>query len=319
MAGDSAIAAPTDSEKKGMTVKKFNINAIAVAIGLVFSIGATAQSLSKADYKSAKDGIAADYKSAKAACASMADNAKDICQAEAKGKENVAKAELEARNKPSDKNRYAVSVANAKADYSVAKEKCDDKSGNDKTVCVKEAKATETRATADAKAQMKSSDANKTANETSTAARKEAKETGADARKDAAADKRSADYAVAKAKCDALAGDAKDRCMNDAKALYESQKSAVSTPRKASTASTSKKESPGEYVDDTVITAKVKAAVLNEPSLKSAEINVETSKGTVQLTGFVRSRADISKAVEVARGVNGVKSVKNDMILKGTQ
>ena len=80
-----------------------------------------------------------------------------------------------------------------------------------------------------------------------------------------------------------------------------------------------KKESPGEYVDDAVITAKVKAAVLEEPSLKSAEINVETFKGMVQLSGFVRSRADISKAADVARSVKGVKSVKNDMIVKGTQ
>ena len=86
-----------------------------------------------------------------------------------------------------------------------------------------------------------------------------------------------------------------------------------------SAASTSKQEFPGEYVDDTVITAKVKAAVLEEPSLKSAEINVETFKGIVQLTGFVRSRADMSKAAEIAKGVKGVKSVKNDMILKGTQ
>jgi c(7)-type cytochrome triheme protein len=85
------------------------------------------------------------------------------------------------------------------------------------------------------------------------------------------------------------------------------------------TASTSKKEAAEAYVDDAVITTKVKAAVLEEPSLKSAEINVETSKGRVQLTGFVRSRADINKAVEVAKGVKGVKSVKNDMILKGTQ
>jgi hyperosmotically inducible protein len=86
-----------------------------------------------------------------------------------------------------------------------------------------------------------------------------------------------------------------------------------------SAASASKNESPGEYVDDAVITAKVKAAVLEEPSLKSAEINVETSKGRVQLTGFVNSRADINKAVKVAKGVKGVTSVKNDMILKGTQ
>ncbi len=80
-----------------------------------------------------------------------------------------------------------------------------------------------------------------------------------------------------------------------------------------------KNEAAHVYVDDSVITSKVKAAVLNEPSLKSAEINVETSKGRVQLSGFVRSKADINKAVSVAKTVKGVKSVKNDMILKGTQ
>jgi osmotically-inducible protein OsmY len=81
-------------------------------------------------------------------------------------------------------------------------------------------------------------------------------------------------------------------------------------------ASTPKQEGTGEYVDDTVITTKVKAAVLNEPTLKSAEINVETFKGVVQLSGFVSSQANINKAVEVARAVPGVKSVKNDMRIK---
>jgi len=81
-------------------------------------------------------------------------------------------------------------------------------------------------------------------------------------------------------------------------------------------ASTSKQEGTGEYVDDTVITSKVKAEIFNEPSLKSAEINVETFKGVVQLSGFVNSREDINKAVQVARGVKGVVSVKNDMRLK---
>jgi osmotically-inducible protein OsmY len=168
MAGHSAIAAPTDSTGKGTTVNKFKINAIAIAIGLAFSAGATAQSMSKADYQSAKDSIAAEYKSAKAGCESMSGNAEDICKAEAKGKENVAKAELEARHAPSNKNRHAVSIAKAKADYSVAKEKCDDKNGNDKMVCVKEAKAAETSAMADAKAELKSADASKPAKETST-------------------------------------------------------------------------------------------------------------------------------------------------------
>ena len=81
-------------------------------------------------------------------------------------------------------------------------------------------------------------------------------------------------------------------------------------------ASTAKHEGTGEYVDDSVITTKVKAAVLNEPTLKSAEINVETYKGVVQLSGFVSSEADIAKAASLANGVKGVTSVKNDMRLK---
>jgi len=81
-------------------------------------------------------------------------------------------------------------------------------------------------------------------------------------------------------------------------------------------ASTSTQEGTGEYVDDTVITTKVKAAIFNEPTLKSAEINVETFKGIVQLSGFVNSIADQRKAIELARSVSGVKSVKDDMRLK---
>ena len=81
-------------------------------------------------------------------------------------------------------------------------------------------------------------------------------------------------------------------------------------------ASTAKTEGTGEYVDDTVVTSKVKAAIFNEPSLKSAEINVETFKGVVQLSGFVSSAAAENTAVTVARKVEGVKSVKNDMRLK---
>jgi len=81
-------------------------------------------------------------------------------------------------------------------------------------------------------------------------------------------------------------------------------------------AGTSTKEGTGEYIDDTVITTKVKTAIFDEPSLKSAEINVETFKGTVQLTGFVSSRAATDRAAEVTRGVPGVTSVRNDMRLK---
>jgi osmotically-inducible protein OsmY len=80
--------------------------------------------------------------------------------------------------------------------------------------------------------------------------------------------------------------------------------------------STPKQESAGQYIDDSVITTSVKAAIFNEPSLKVAEINVETFKGVVQLSGFVRSQDSIGTAVNIARGVNGVKSVKNDIRVK---
>jgi hyperosmotically inducible protein len=81
-------------------------------------------------------------------------------------------------------------------------------------------------------------------------------------------------------------------------------------------ASSAKHEGTGEYVDDTMITAKVKAAIVEEPTLKVAEINVETFKGVVQLSGFVSAAGNEATAVKVASAVGGVKSVKNDMRLK---
>ena len=84
----------------------------------------------------------------------------------------------------------------------------------------------------------------------------------------------------------------------------------------AACASTSKKESTGQYVDDSVITTKVKAQLAGDDFLKSFQISVETFKGTVQLSGFVNSKAASDKAIQIAYGVGGVKSVKNDLIVK---
>ena len=81
-------------------------------------------------------------------------------------------------------------------------------------------------------------------------------------------------------------------------------------------ASTPTRESTGEYVDDSVITTKVKAAIFNDPSLKVLQINVETFKGEVQLSGSVDSAQIVNRAGEVARSVGGVKSVKNNLIVK---
>jgi osmotically-inducible protein OsmY len=84
----------------------------------------------------------------------------------------------------------------------------------------------------------------------------------------------------------------------------------------AACASTSSQESTGEYVDDSVITTKVKSLLANDDFLKSFQISVETYKGTVQLSGFVSSQQAVDKAGEIARSVKGVTSVKNDLILR---
>lgn len=81
-------------------------------------------------------------------------------------------------------------------------------------------------------------------------------------------------------------------------------------------AATEKRQSTGQYVDDAVITTKVKAAIFNEPTLKTLQINVETYKAEVQLSGFVDSVQSVNRAGEVAGSVDGVKKVKNDLIVK---
>lgn len=76
------------------------------------------------------------------------------------------------------------------------------------------------------------------------------------------------------------------------------------------------REKAADYIDDAVITTKVKAAILKEPTLKSYEVNVETYKGVVQLSGFVGTRAEVIKAAGLASSIKGVVSVKNDLRVK---
>jgi osmotically-inducible protein OsmY len=75
-------------------------------------------------------------------------------------------------------------------------------------------------------------------------------------------------------------------------------------------------ESTGEYVDDSVITTKVKSLLAADDFLKSFQIGVESFKGVVQLSGFVNSQKAVDRAVEITRSVNGVRSIKNDLIVK---
>jgi len=81
-------------------------------------------------------------------------------------------------------------------------------------------------------------------------------------------------------------------------------------------AGSAKQASTGEYIDDTVMTSRVKAALLNDPAVSGLTINVETYKSTVQLSGFVKTVAERNRAVHVSRTVPGVKRVQNDILIR---
>jgi osmotically-inducible protein OsmY len=92
---------------------------------------------------------------------------------------------------------------------------------------------------------------------------------------------------------------------------------AVAAPAAANTnAPTTATEGAGEYMDDALITTKVKAAIVGEPTLKATSVKVETNRGTVRLSGYVGSKAEADKATEVTQKVKGVTSVTNDLMIK---
>lgn len=206
------------------------------------------------------------------------------------------------------KDEYKADKSKIAAEYKSAKAACGSLAGNAKDICVVEAKGKEKVAKAELEVRFKPGDKTSRAVKIANA---------------------EADYAVAKEKCDDQAGNDKKACVKDAKAAEARAKAYAKKPAPVAekrapaaekpAASVTKDASAGTYIDDAAITGKVKAAVLGDASLKATEINVETHKGIVQLTGFVKSRADIDRAVLVARGVSGVTSVKNDMIVKGQQ
>jgi hypothetical protein len=176
---------------------------LSVAISCALSSAAFA--MDKVEYKTQKDAIAGDYKVSRDKCNSLKANAKDICISEAKGAEKVGKAELEAKYSPSARHDEKVSMARGSAAYSTAKEKCDDASGNAKAVCNKEAKAAYVTVKDEARVTRLSAESGKF---------------NAGARNMANKDEREANYKAASARCDGMAGTAKDTCAADAKSRY---------------------------------------------------------------------------------------------------
>jgi hypothetical protein len=152
----------------------------------------------KSVYKSAKAQIKAQYKVDREACNARVDNAKDVCVETAKWREKVALAHLEYQRTGETEDRVKWAEARAESRYEIAKEKCDDKSGNDKDVCNAEAKAAYEKRQAAIKANRDIEEAVDEAEEKTLAA----------------------DFKVAKERCDARKGDAKDACVAMARARY---------------------------------------------------------------------------------------------------
>ena len=201
-------------------MKSHTLSHIALALTLTFGVAAHAQTMSKAEYKSAKEKIETDYKAAQVTCNSLSENPKKICAVEAKGNEKVALASLDANNKPSAKSQREVRDTQADAAYALSKQKCQDLAGNAKDVCIKEAKSVEASAKADAKLQLKTSEAKADARTTTQQATNKANDKVQDARSEATTDKADAQYKVEKEKCDTFAGAAKDNCLTQAKARF---------------------------------------------------------------------------------------------------
>ncbi|RZA13554.1 MAG: hypothetical protein EOP02_28160 [Proteobacteria bacterium] len=170
-----------------------------IAAALTLCAGAAqAANFSKSVYDGAKDDIKKTYKLDKDACDKMSGNAKDICVAESKGREKVALAQLEYNYSGSTKDEAKLIEERNEARYDVAKEKCDDRNGEAKDVCQREAKTVYEKSKADLKMNKKV----------------------AEAVDDAEQARMKADYKLADEKCNTLSGDAKDVCVNSAKARY---------------------------------------------------------------------------------------------------
>ncbi|MBG6219260.1 MULTISPECIES: BON domain-containing protein [unclassified Janthinobacterium] len=208
----------------------------------------------------------------------------------------------------------------ASTDYKQAKAACDARSGNAKKVCVEEAKVARSKADADAVAQYRNTP----------------RELGK-ARKDIA----NAEYDLAKAKCGERSGADKTACMNDAKAsktaaladanmgaragtnmaqnppaMMKENCDAMDAPAKVACMTRNAAGSTKVAVEDSVITTKIKADLVKDNDLKALDVHVETMNGVVMLSGFVPSQAQVKKAADLARGVEGVTDVKNDLKVK---
>ncbi|RFP14941.1 MULTISPECIES: BON domain-containing protein [unclassified Duganella] len=226
----------------------------------------------------------------------------------------AASASFAATTPNNDTVAYKATVKQAEIDYKSAKAACGGQSGTAKDICIEQAKVARANSEANATMQYKNDKRSVQKAQTEVA---------------------DADYNLAKAKCAPMAGADKDSCLDTAKSTHVAaindakagkkmadvaqtgiDCSTMSGADKASCETKQKSSMAKDTVADSMITTKVKTELLAEPALKSLDVHVETTNGTVMLSGFVPSQAEVDKAVDVARNVKGVNKVQSSLRIK---
>jgi len=197
-----------------------------------------------------------------------------------------------------NQDAYKSAKDKAESDYKVAKDNCKSLKHNAKDVCKEEAKVAQARAELDATKQYQN--------------------TPKDVEK---AEKKLADaeYDLAKERCDDMSGSAKSTCKADAKSAHKTALANTGNTSTTSSIAQATRDTGSKIADtasDTMITTKVKAEMAADPAVKAMDVHVETQKGIVMLSGFVPSKAEADKAVELARKVDGVQDVKSSLQIK---
>ncbi|WP_229415791.1 BON domain-containing protein [Pseudoduganella armeniaca] len=304
-------------------MKKIVLLTLATAASASFAF---AQNMDTAGYKQAHNKAESDYKAAKKACKSLKDNAQDVCEEEAKVAR--AKAEREAvaqyKNTPRDLEKADRKLADA--EYELAKERCDDLSGDAKDSCQNQARTAKANAlastgtgttmgtTAGTSVAGTTGDG-RTAVLVPNADRGTVANNAADVRdRTAAAADRMGDKTAAAAdrlgdKTANAAANAKEKTSELAQTTREKTSNLAGTAQ-------DKSADASAAMSDTMITAKVKADMAADKTAKAMDVHVETQKGVVMLSGFVESKAEADRAVQLARGVKGVTDVKSSIQVK---
>lgn len=313
---------------------------LATAAGASFA-GAPTAALNHdpATYRNVTQKAFSEYRAAVAKCDSMSGNDKNVCMAEARLQRTRTEYEALAQyyNTPAGRAHARANLADA--EFTLAKAKCDAKTGADKDNCVSNAKSVHTAALADAKAERTdSAAAGSSGSSAAGSSAAGAQESGSTAAENAADTTHANDSTAASKTRDAaatVADETKAVAATAAEKSKEVAQTAVEKTKQAASTVTQKTEhgldragantrettetSAGKTrlaVSDTAITAKVKAGLVKVPKLDSLAVHVETDKGVVMLSGFVDSKAQADQAVQVAKGVDGVTSVKSAIEVK---